>query len=54
MTGKTLIQKELGNVFWAGDMKYRNARGKKTSWTKAESKNASRKFRYNKSYLNEI
>jgi len=38
MTGKNLIQKELGNCFWTGDMKFKNARGKKTSWTKAEAK----------------
>jgi len=54
MTGKNLIQKILGNYFWSGDMKFKNARGKKTSWTKAEAKNASRKFRHNNSWKSEI
>ena len=35
-------------------MKCKNARGKKTSWTKAEAKLASRKIRHNKSYINEF
>lgn len=54
MTGKNLITKALGNKFWSVDMKIKNSRGKKTAWTKAEAKNASRKVRYNNSYLNEI
>ena len=54
MTGKNLIQKTLGNYFWAGDMKMKNARGKKTSWTKAEAKKASRTIRHNDSWKNEI
>jgi len=54
MTGKNLIQKTLGNSFWAGDMKYKNARGKKTSWTKAEAKNGSRKFRHDNRWKIEI
>ena len=54
MTGKNLILSVLGNVFWAGDMKFKNARGKKTSWTKAEAKRASRKIRHDKNYINEI
>ena len=52
MTGKKLIEKSLGNAFWGVDMKRKNARGKKTSWTKAEAKNASRKIRHNKSFNN--
>jgi len=54
MTGKNIIQKELGNCFWSGDMKFKNARGKKTSWTKAEAKSASRKFRHNNNWKSEI
>ena len=54
MTGKTLIQSTLGNSFFTYDMKCKNARGKKTSWTKAEAKLASRKIRHDKNYLNEI
>ena len=54
MTGKNPIQKTLGNYFWAGDIKFKNARGKKTSWTKAEAKNGSRKFRYNNNWKSEI
>ena len=54
MTGKNLIQKTLGNCFWSVDMKMENARGKKTSWTKAEAKNGSRKFRYNNNWKSEI
>lgn len=50
MTGKSIIQKELGNCFWPTDMKAKNARGKKHAWAKAEAKNASRKFRRDKSY----
>ena len=54
MTEKNIIQKELGNCFWPGDMKFKNAHGKKTSWTKAEAKNGSRKFRYNNNWKSEI
>ena len=54
MTGKNLIQKILGNYFWVGDMKMKNARGKKTSWAKAEAKKASRTARHDKSWKNEI
>ena len=50
MTGKKLIEKSLGNAFWGVDMKLRNARGKKTKWTKAEAKKASRKIRRDKSW----
>ena len=50
MTGKKLIEKSLGNAFWSVDMKLRNARGKKTAWTKAEAKKASRKIRRDKSW----
>ena len=54
MTGKNIIQKTLGNYFWSGDMKFKNARGKKTSWTKAEAKKASRTIRYDNSWKSEI
>lgn len=54
MTGKNLITKALGDCFWPVDMKIKNSKGKKTAWTKAEAKNASRKVRYDKSYLKEI
>ena len=54
MTGKNLITKATGNKFWAVDMKIKNSRGKKTAWTKAEAKNASRKVRHNNSYLKEV
>ena len=54
MTGKSIIQKELGNYFWPTDMKAKNARGKKHAWAKAEAKNASRKFRRDKSYNEEF
>ena len=54
MTGKNLILKTLGNYFWSGDMKYRNARDKKTSWTKAEAKRASRTTRHDNSWKNDI
>lgn len=54
MTGKTLITKNLGNKFWEYDMKIKNARGKKRSFAKADAKNASRKIRHNKSYINEF
>ncbi len=54
MTGKTLISKSNGNKFFAVDMEIRNSRGKKTAWTKAEAKRASRKVRHNNSYLKEV
>jgi len=54
MTGKTLITKAIGNKFWEADMKVKNSSGKKTAWTIAEAKNASRKIRHNNSYLKEV
>jgi len=54
MTGKNLITKAIGNKFFTIDMEIRNSRGKKTAWTKAEAKRASRKVRHNNSYLKDI
>ena len=54
MSGKTIISKSIGNKFWDEDMKMKNSRGKKHAMAKAEAKMGSRKFRHDKSYLNEI
>ena len=54
MTGKTLIQKNLGSCFWPFDMKEKNAHSKKHSMAKAEGKRASRKIRRDNSWKNDI
>lgn len=54
MTGKNLIEKNVGNCFWSYDMKSKNARGKKHSFAKAEAKRASRAIRYDKSFMKEV
>ena len=45
MQGKTLIMKSVGNKFWDEDMQWKNSKGKKHSWPRAEAKKAAKKLR---------
>lgn len=54
MQGKTLIMKAIGNKFWDEDIRWKNSKGKKHAWPRAEAKQAARKLRkQNKSKNND-
>ena len=48
-SGRSIIMKSVIAIC-AYDLTRKNARGKKTAWTKAETKKASRNFRHNKNW----
>lgn len=50
-SGKSII---MNSCIWVSDFARRNSKGKKTSWVKAEAKNAARGFRHNRDWMNEI
>ena len=53
MTGKKIAISGMHNQFIDEAFRWKNARGKKYSFDKADIKCALRKFRYNRDYKNE-
>ena len=51
-SGKSIVMYAPG--MWASDFNAHNSKGKKTAWTKSTAKVATRSFRHNKSWKNDI
>jgi hypothetical protein len=51
-SGKSIVMHAPG--MWTSDFAARNSKGKKTAWTKSTAKVATRGFRHDKSWKNDI
>jgi hypothetical protein len=50
-SGKSIV---MHSGIWASDFAARNSKGKKTAWTKSITKVATRSFRHDNSWKNDI
>ena len=51
-SGKSIVMHAPG--MWTSDFKEHNSKGKKHAWTKSRAKVATRSFRHDKSWKNDI